>query len=314
MLRNLLAVSAMALVLGACNSRSSLGSGGDNLNTGGSSGSGGSSTGGGTGWDPCSGKTCGAECSLCAPSDPNCAETAILKFCSADSKCGQAYPDCGPSQTCKADSDCPAVGAPCQACADGSYACPFSKCEAGQCVSGFDSCQDQCKSDADCPQIGAPCQQCPDGSFACPWTQCVNGQCAGGFEGCKGYDPCGGKQCGDTCSLCAPNDPNCVETAVVKYCDGGGQCTWNYPVCSPNQCKVDGDCPAIELCKPCPNGGCANVACINGACGWECPPPTNPQCKSAADCPATGACKQCPDGSCAVTDCINGACELVCGL
>jgi hypothetical protein len=300
MLRNVLAVTAVALIVGACSSKDSLGSGDDGLKKQ---------------WNPCFEKACGAECTVCAPGDANCSETAVVKFCNADGTCGPGYPDCGTVPSCKADADCPAIGAPCQQCADGSFACPSSKCEAGQCVSVFETCQDECKTDADCPQVGAPCQKCPDGSIACPSVQCVAGQCAGSFPACKGYDPCAGKQCGDTCSLCPPNDPSCAETAVVKYCDAGGQCTLNYPVCGPQQqCKADSDCPAIELCKPCANGGCANVACVNGACGWECPPPTNPECKAKSDCPPIepALCKLCSDGSCAQTDCVNGACQLVC--
>ena len=46
------------------------------------------------------------------------------------------------------------------------------------------------------------------------------------------YQPCQGKQCGNSCTLCAPNDPNCGETAVMKYCDSNGQCSMNTPQCS----------------------------------------------------------------------------------
>jgi hypothetical protein len=38
------------------------------------------------------------------------------------------------------------------------------------------------------------------------------------------YDPCAGKACGDTCSLCAPDDPDCMETAEVKACNADGAC------------------------------------------------------------------------------------------
>lgn len=321
MLRNLLAFTAVALVLGACSSRSSLGSGDDDLNKGGSAGTGGGNTGGSGntgGWDPCSGKPCGAECTLCDPKDPTCAETAVIKVCDAKGSCGQSNPECGPAPSCQADSDCPALGAPCQQCPDGSVACPWSKCENGACVSGYDSCQGQmCQDDGDCPAILAPCQACPDGSFACPWTKCENGQCTGGFDGCKGYEPCAGKACGDACTVCPPNDPTCNETAVLKFCDPAGQCAPTYPVCkpTPGQCKSDAECPGIDICKPCPDGkSCAQTACVNGTCGWECPPLPAPECKTAADCNMVTICKQCPDGSCAAASCLNGKCELVCGL
>lgn len=307
MLRQILGVSAIALAFAACSSRSSLGEGDGKIN-----GTGGNGTGGGTTFEPCEGKPCGAECNVCPPNDPTCAETAVLKFCASDGSCGSAYPDCGPAPSCTTDSECPAMGAPCQECPDGTYACPYSKCENGQCVGGFDSCGGQtCNSNDDCPQIGAPCQQCPDGTYSCPYSECVNGQCAGGFEGCGGFDPCAGKACGDTCTQCPPDDPNCVETAVLKYCDSSGQCGAAYPVCG-NTCNVDLDCPQMELCKPCADGSCANITCQNGQCGWECPTQPNPECNVASDCAAVELCKVCSDGSCAQIDCVSGQCDFVC--
>jgi hypothetical protein len=38
------------------------------------------------------------------------------------------------------------------------------------------------------------------------------------------YDPCAGKSCGDTCTLCAPGDSNCSEAAILKSCDLNGNC------------------------------------------------------------------------------------------
>ena len=38
------------------------------------------------------------------------------------------------------------------------------------------------------------------------------------------YDPCAGKACGDRCTLCAPDDPDCMETAEVKACNPEGNC------------------------------------------------------------------------------------------
>ncbi len=46
-----------------------------------------------------------------------------------------------------------------------------------------------------------------------------------------GYAPCGGKKCGDQCFACPPNDPNCVETANVKYCDSSGGCQNQQTAC-----------------------------------------------------------------------------------
>ncbi len=48
-----------------------------------------------------------------------------------------------------------------------------------------------------------------------------------------GYDPCASKKCGDQCFLCPPNDPNCVETGAVKWCDTSGKClAGQQPVCA----------------------------------------------------------------------------------
>lgn len=45
------------------------------------------------------------------------------------------------------------------------------------------------------------------------------------------YDPCAGKACGEMCKLCAPDDKDCVETAVVKQCNASGQCTQEAANC-----------------------------------------------------------------------------------
>jgi hypothetical protein len=314
MIRKVLAFSSLCLIVAACGNRSSLGSGDDNLGGGGKAGSAGVGGGSGGGWVPCAGKPCGAECSVCAPNDPACAETAVLKFCSSDGSCGSAYPECA-SQQCKDGSDCPAIGAPCEVCKDGSYACPSVDCVGGQCVFSGDSCQgQQCKDDSECPAIGAPCQLCPDGSTACPWSGCVNGECLTAFPGCAGWDPCAGKSCGEQCSQCPPDDPECVETAVLKVCDANGVCGGGAPDCSAGQCSSSLDCPTIAVCMPCADGSCAQPECVNGKCAMICPPPANPECKLPSDCPQIEICMQCKNGSCADIACINGKCDFACGL
>lgn len=39
------------------------------------------------------------------------------------------------------------------------------------------------------------------------------------------YDPCAGKTCGEGCTVCAPDDADCVETMSVKQCSAEGACT-----------------------------------------------------------------------------------------
>ena len=53
----------------------------------------------------------------------------------------------------------------------------------------------------------------------------------GGAEEGAEYDPCAGKSCGDPCSLCPPDDAECVETAVVKQCNAAGECTAEAATC-----------------------------------------------------------------------------------
>src|SRR5262245_11610911 len=117
MMRKVLAWSGLCLFAAACGNRSLLGSGeGDagiagsggnsgsagsgaagtsgSSGTSGTAGSAGVSGSGGSSWQPCAGKPCGAECSLCGPNDPNCSETGVLKYCDQSGSCGQAYPVC----------------------------------------------------------------------------------------------------------------------------------------------------------------------------------------------------------------------------
>jgi hypothetical protein len=139
--------------------------------------------------------------------------------------------DAGPPPACTSDSDCAAPDL-CRQCSDGSSSCAYATCENGQCVTGFNPCPNEnCTSDSDCPTPDL-CQQCSDGSQVCAWSKCESGQCVTGIDSCNTYDPCAGKSCGDTCNLCPPNDPNCIENGLVKYCDASGQCTAVAPTCA----------------------------------------------------------------------------------
>lgn len=257
----------------------------------------------------CAGKPCGALCSDCRPGEP-CPEVA--KYCSAGGACEQAYPLCEVVR-CEGNADCVKPEGPCQQCADGTYACPSASCIGGLCISSFDSCPAQeCGRAEDCSVPTAPCQPCGDGSFACPQVACEEFKCKPVIPGCSGYSPCAGKACGESCTQCAPNDPACSETAVLKTCDANGHCTPGQAQCG-HRCQVDSDCPAIEICKSCPGGGCAKVACQSGTCGWECPKEPAPECTTVADCgPHIMVCQECANGKCAEWDCIAGECRFVC--
>lgn len=45
-------------------------------------------------------------------------------------------------------------------------------------------------------------------------------------HGCGGteYQPCDGKAQGAYCTICAPDDTDCVETMEVKVCSADGLC------------------------------------------------------------------------------------------
>lgn len=45
------------------------------------------------------------------------------------------------------------------------------------------------------------------------------------------YDPCADKSCGDSCTICAPDDADCVETMEVKVCNASGECTGQAADC-----------------------------------------------------------------------------------
>jgi len=130
-------------------------------------------------------------------------------------------------------------------------------------------------------------------------------------------DACAAKACGDRCTQCPPDDPTCVETAVVKACDPFGRCvpeTANLCAaaavpcagkacgdacvidppcrdavppcmapsvlghCDPAGACIPGDPPPPGLCLPRPPWGCEGLAC-GDSCG-VCPPGTDP-----ANCP-----------------------------
>jgi hypothetical protein len=221
------------------------------------------------------------------------------------------------TESCMVDEDCVDYGAPCEPCADGSFACNKTYCAAGKCVHTRDTCSIKCESDMDCPQRDALlCKPCGDGTSACETTQCIMGQCQTSYQGCGGYDPCKGVACGAPCKACGPDGMDC-DTALT-YCDAGGNCTASFPHCmDPGECKTAMDCgPAPPDCKPCGDGQCAQFDCVENKCVFGCQPDPEPECKTTDDClPTDAVCKLCPATmNCAVPFCWQGSCELVCPL
>jgi hypothetical protein len=138
-----------------------------------------------------------------------------------------------------------------------------------------------CTSDRQCPISHVACRPCSDGSYTCPEVDCVKGRCLQSFPACPTYNPCADHACGDTCRVCDPKDPKCLETALVEYCHLDGSCSASAPICD--------KCATVK-CS-------ATTHCVNGACIANDPKVT---CGGIAGikCPEGGLCVDDPSDSC----------------
>jgi hypothetical protein len=127
---------------------------------------------------------------------------------------------------------------------------------------------------------------------------CARESDVGGGQGGGCYDPCEGKACGDSCTVCAPDDPDCFETAVVKACDANGACVPEQPDMCGLQCDYGGmkydpgeSFLAGDGCNTC---GCledGSVVCTLIACGASCGGPDDAPCGAGEYCQfALGTC------------------------
>jgi hypothetical protein len=126
---------------------------------------------------------------------------------------------------------------------------------------------------AHCPEDCAVidiCKLCDDDSCAAPQVACnPDGSCGATTFVCETevYDPCAGKQSGDACTVCDPQDPDCIETAVVKECQGGkcvpagGTCSGQGESCANGQAC----CGGLSCCAGVP------VPVGREFCGSICP-------------------------------------------
>ena len=208
---------------------------------------------GGDDYEPCADKACGATCTVCAPGDSDCVETAVVKYCQPDGSCSADKPTCdGGSDDYDPCAD-KACGARCTKCPPNDSDCaetdvlkycqPDGTCSAGNgkpaCDGGseppedYDPCADK--------TCGAECTVCPPGDSDCVESAEIkycqpDGSCSGGEPTCDGgsgeYDPCADKACGERCQVCAPGDSDCVESAVLKYCQPDGSCGSSQPTCN----------------------------------------------------------------------------------
>lgn len=197
----------------------------------------------------------------------------------------------GSSTTCDDASDCVrrSDDVACLQCPNGEPACPTFSCMEGQCVTSFPTCAGECQDESDCPAILAPCQACEDGSVACPWSRCEDGMCKSGFDKCPSSDPCDGKSCGDTCTICTGTACPAMPS-VLMFCDETLTCQLSVPACTAPVCETNEECNVVDDCPQCPGiTGCASRKCVEGACVIDCSdPPTDP----CGGCPAEQICIQ----------------------
>jgi|GEM_PF-1373010 len=115
----------------------------------------------------------------------------------------------------------------------------------------------------------------------------VGGSPATGGASNAGYTPCGGKKCGDVCTVCPPNSTTCVETNLLKACDLDGACIGSSLV----QCGATGGAAGT--------GGTTSTStyqpCAGKQCGDNCTlcPPNSTDCGETAvmkSCNLAGQC------------------------
>jgi hypothetical protein len=264
----------------------------------------------------------------CAPGVPQCCAGIAGIACPegqvciddpADTCAPPEGADCGGicvpgQQACTSDADCPAIGAPCQLCSDGSAACPHSSCESGQCRFRFDTCE---------PPPPTPV---PEG--VCGPTACRGGGQLWSQEACCYYrrtsaisleidwcpldaiDPATREchACGDPCAGLPTPTP--IPPPSARCCVPGQSCIPELPQCCGGIAGLG--CPEGQTCVDDPTDQCdpnTGAADCFGVCVANQPE----ACTRDADCPPSRApCVSCSDGSeaCPTSVCVNGACQV----
>ncbi len=263
-------------------------------------------------YSPCESKTCGESCSLCPPDDADCVEDSVLRLCDAGGKCTEAPVSCDDTcaelsvEECEATDACVTIGGRQIAAMEVSDEALLLGCM---------------PADSACPEVET-CGR--DAAGTCFWfsdgclpqdietVSCSEGACCIGSEcNVASYDPCAGKGCGDGCSLCAPDDAGCTETAEIKQCDALGECRGTAAVCaceglSAAACS-DAGCSVVYATPTEVGGEQAAVGCL----------PADVGCDDAITCALdeSGACWTFSDGciptgfdatSCSSAECCQG--------
>ena len=231
------------------------------------------------GYEPCLGKDCGDACTVCDPNDPDCFETQVLKACDSMGQCVTESPDLlmceggGTGGEC-IDGEMKMVDCNTCSCMGGYWACSEIGCEGYEPCLGK-ACGDACTlcdpADPDCveDQVTKACNSegvCEPGTPGVCAPACMDGEtkkidcntctCEGGMWGCTEigcWDGCAGKACGDSCSNCDPQDPDCPIPDQAMACDPNKVCVVEVPnLCEgayvPCEGKVCGE--ACTICDP----------------------------------------------------------------
>ncbi len=150
-------------------------------------------------------------------------------FCSEDGECvgpGTSI-DCGGVDSCVGA----ACGTPCSADLGGQATGYCS--DTGECTLGLaspPSCDYVPCAGLACGDTCSPCrpedEDCvaPAIDMTCDSTGSCVAEFAESWQACGAFDPCEGLACGDTCSLCHPDDTDCVVPPIQLFCDLSGAC------------------------------------------------------------------------------------------
>lgn len=230
-------------------------------------------------------------CEICPDGSQNCPSVSCI-----NGQCLGSSSSCPSGPMCKTAADCPQPGAPCQVCADGSFSCPSVQCVGGTCQ--FDSGK-ACPPPSSCdPQNAFGVGMC-FGFLGVKWNgsgceslsgcSCQGSDCKALYEtpeacliahnACPTTSPCGGKQCGDTCTNCKPGQP-CPP--FVEYCGANGDCGPAFPVCDGPPPSCEGASCGSPCTVPCDFPGCTATKGVCNAAG---------QCSTGSPVCAMASCK-----------------------